>query len=136
MTTHASAVSIDGKGLLILGSSGSGKSALALELIALGAQLIADDRVLLTRQEDRLIAESPPALSGLIEARGVGLLHAQPAGPTPITVVVDLGQAETERLPQFRHIEILGVQLPLVLGPAGPHLGISLRQLILCGRSM
>jgi len=44
-TIHASCVAVDGKGLLITGASGSGKSALALQLMAFGAHLIADDRV-------------------------------------------------------------------------------------------
>ncbi len=42
---HASAVAVDGRGCLITGASASGKSTLALEMIALGAELVADDRV-------------------------------------------------------------------------------------------
>ena len=42
---HGTAVSIDGCGLLILGPSGAGKSSLAIDMLALGAQLISDDRV-------------------------------------------------------------------------------------------
>jgi len=42
---HASCVSIDGKGILLLGPSGSGKSDLSLRLIDGGATLVADDRV-------------------------------------------------------------------------------------------
>ena len=37
---HATAVAVDGSGLLILGPSGSGKSSLAIEILALGADLI------------------------------------------------------------------------------------------------
>ena len=43
-TIHATAVSIEDKGILIVGKSGSGKSSLALSLIAKGAHLICDDR--------------------------------------------------------------------------------------------
>ena len=43
---HASCVSINGNGVLICGSSGSGKSSLAINLIALGAELVADDRTI------------------------------------------------------------------------------------------
>jgi HPr kinase/phosphorylase len=42
---HASAVSLDGNGVLICGASGTGKSTLALQLMALGAELIADDGI-------------------------------------------------------------------------------------------
>ena len=50
MILHATCVAVDGRGLLILGPSGSGKSALALQLIALGAQLVADDRTRVSRR--------------------------------------------------------------------------------------
>ncbi|PIY73077.1 MAG: serine kinase, partial [Rhodobacterales bacterium CG_4_10_14_0_8_um_filter_70_9] len=76
---HASCVAwaVAGKarGLLILGASGAGKSALALELIALGAALVADDQVALRRVGEAVVAAPPPPLAGLIEARGLGLLR-------------------------------------------------------------
>lgn len=134
-TLHASAVAIGGRGLLILGPSGSGKSALALELMAMGAGLIADDRVCVTRRGDAVIADCPPALKGRIEARGLGILNAVPAGPTPLALVVDLGRDEPERLPPWRQTEVAGVTLPLALRGRGPHLGAALRQMLLCGRS-
>ncbi|SEH82184.1 HPr kinase/phosphorylase [Paracoccus alkenifer] len=134
-TIHASAVAVEGRGLLILGPSGAGKSSLALALMAQGAQLVADDRVLLDARAGRLIAACPPPLAGRIEARGVGILAAAPAGPTPLALVVDLGRAETMRLPPRRSITLLGIALPLVLGPMGPHLAPALRQLLAGGRS-
>ena len=42
---QASCVAIGGRGLLILGAPGSGKSSLALALIDRGARLIGDDGV-------------------------------------------------------------------------------------------
>ncbi|HHY02835.1 MAG TPA: serine kinase, partial [Paracoccus sp.] len=88
-TIHASAVAIEGRGLLILGPSGAGKSSLALALMAQGALLVADDRVLLDASEGQLIAACPAPLLGRIEARGVGILAAPPAGPVPLAQVVD-----------------------------------------------
>lgn len=134
-TIHASAVSLQGQGVLILGPSGSGKSTLALELLSLGAQLIADDRVLLHREGDSVIASCPETLRGLIEARGIGILNAEVAEPTRVALVVDLGQAEPDRLPPLRHTHICEVAVPLVLGAGRGHLGVSLRQLLLFGRS-
>ena len=52
---HASAVALDGRGALLLGASGAGKSGLALRLMALGARLVADDRVLLRRGPEGLL---------------------------------------------------------------------------------
>ena len=42
-TIHATCVAIEGRGVLIVGPSGSGKSDLALRLIDRGAALVADD---------------------------------------------------------------------------------------------
>ena len=109
---HATCVALNGRGLLITGASGSGKSALALALMGLGADLVSDDRVQLARRGGRLLADAPPAIRGLIEARGMGLLVARPAGPTPVVAVVDLEREETERLPPPRETLLLGVALP------------------------
>ncbi|MEC9182929.1 MAG: aldolase, partial [Pseudomonadota bacterium] len=40
---HATAIAIDGKGVLLRGPSGSGKSDLALRLLEAGGVLIGDD---------------------------------------------------------------------------------------------
>lgn len=96
-TIHACAVVIGEAGLLIRGASGSGKSALALALIeealARGrfARLVADDRVLLRRAGGRLIAEPHPAIAGLLEERGRGIMpHAHETNAC-LRGVVDLG---------------------------------------------
>lgn len=133
-TIHASCVAVDGRGLLILGPSGSGKSSLALRLMAHGARLVADDRCLVQPRDGRLIASSPPALSGLIEARGLGILRADPLAEAPLVLAVDLGQSETERLPPRRHLAVHGIALDLALGPLSDHLGVSLLQHLRCGR--
>jgi len=58
-TIHATTVAVNGRGVMIRGASGSGKSALALQMIAMGAELVSDDRTSLIVHENRLIA-SPP----------------------------------------------------------------------------
>ncbi|MDO5614407.1 MAG: serine kinase [Paracoccus sp. (in: a-proteobacteria)] len=131
---HGSAVVLNGRGLLILGPSGSGKSALALALMGLGAGLVSDDRTVLRRAGDAVVADAPDSIRGLIEARGVGILRADAAGPVPLALVVDLGRVEDARLPPCRSHDLLGVALPLVLGPYGPHLSFALRQYLLGGR--
>jgi HPr kinase/phosphorylase len=118
---HASCVAVDGRALLILGPSGAGKSALALRMISLGARLVADDRTELTADGGRLTARCPPALRGLIEARGIGLLHAPSEDAATVALVADLGQVEDQRLPPPRHITMLGCRLDLVLHPQNAH---------------
>ena len=118
---HGTCVAVDGRGLLILGPSGAGKSALALRLLSLGAVLVADDRTELSVENDRLIARCPAPLRGLIEARGLGILHAPTVEMTAIALVVDLGQTEEQRLPPARAITILGCRINLVLQVQNSH---------------
>lgn len=134
LNLHATTVALGGRGLLILGPSGSGKSALALHLMAMGAGLVADDRTLLSRRDGALVAACPPALSGLIEARGLGLLRADPHPPCPVAAVVDLGQVETGRLPPARHLALLDVALPLLHKVDSPHFPAALRLYMEGGR--
>lgn len=73
---HATAIAIGEAGILIRGASGSGKSVLALALIALAAQggrfarLVADDRVELAARGGRLVARPVAPLEGIVERRG------------------------------------------------------------------
>jgi HPr kinase/phosphorylase len=100
-TIHGTVVALAGQGVLLRGASGAGKSDLALRLIDGGAQLVADDRVVLTAESGRLWAAPPPALAGMIEARGVGLLMLPYLTTAPLCLVVDLVAPEAvERLPE------------------------------------
>jgi HPr kinase/phosphorylase len=132
---HASAVALSGRAALITGPSGSGKSALALELMALGAELVADDGVLLSRAGDRVLARAPAQIRGLIEARGVGLLRADPADDVPVALVIDLGTTESERLPPLRTTDLHGVALPLLHKVASPHFAAAVRLYLAGGRT-
>ncbi len=87
-------------GVLLLGPSGSGKSDLALRLIACGAQLISDDRTLLSLKGDAIYAQAPETIAGLLEARGVGILKLDPAPPTAIVLAVRLIAGTPERMPE------------------------------------
>ena len=118
---HASSVALAGRAALILGESGSGKSALALALMARGAALIADDRTELQHDGSQVIASCPPTIRGKIEARGVGILTTPAADPAPVSLVIDLDSVETERLPPLRHVQIHGKPLPLVYKVESSH---------------
>jgi len=115
-TLHASCVAFNGRAVLILGPSGTGKSALALDLMSRGGSLIADDQVILTRRDDALIASCPKPLTGRIEARGVGLLAAQSGGPAAVRLVVDLAKDSPARMPPKQALALLGCEIDLING--------------------
>jgi HPr kinase/phosphorylase len=119
---HASCVEISGTGVVLVGPSGSGKSDLALRLIDGGAQLVADDRVVVERQDDRLVARPPEAVAGLIEVRGLGIMRVGHAASSHLGLVVALGGERTpQRLPERATCQVLGVALPyLDLDPRAP----------------
>ena len=108
---HGTAVSIDGKGLLILGQSGSGKSQLALALITHGAKLISDDQVILINTESEVILSAPKSISGKIEARFVGILK-MPILIAPLYLVIDLDQKELDRLPKKKFVTYFNKKIP------------------------
>lgn len=110
---HASAVAVDGKGVLIRGGSGSGKSTLALGMMAHGAVLISDDQTILETRDGAIWLCAPAPIRGMIEARGVGLLRA-PVAEAALFLVVDLDVTEDQRLPPRRHVQITGQTYPLV----------------------
>jgi HPr kinase/phosphorylase len=118
---HATTIAHGGRAALIRGPSGAGKSGLALQLIALGACLVADDRTALRRQGEQVIAQAIPSIEGQIEARGVGILGVPVAGPTPVRLIVDLAETETERLPFCHEAPLLGLSFPLVRKIDAPH---------------
>ena len=129
---HASCVAVGRRGLLIMGASGSGKSALALQLMALGADLVADDRTVLCQRGEGLSARAPDAIAGMIEARFVGLLRAAVTTAAPVAAV-DLDRAETTRLPPSRTCDVMGVRLPLFLRVDGPHFAAAMLQFLRAG---
>jgi HPr kinase/phosphorylase len=122
VTLHASAVAFRGRGVLLLGPSGAGKSALALALIGRGAALVADDRVVLTRAGEALVARAPATLAGLVEARGVGIVRLPAMSEVPLVLAVDLGRAPAARMPHPAAITHLGITIELISAAGLPNL--------------
>ena len=74
-TRHGVFMDILGRGVLLTGESGLGKSELGLELISRGHGLVADDAVDLFRvSQTALEGRCPELLMNLLEVRGIGLL--------------------------------------------------------------
>ncbi len=126
---HATAIAIGEAGILLRGPSGSGKSSLALALIALAgrsgrfARLVADDRVALTAAGGRLLARPVAPLEGVVERRGLGLTPQPFIGATVVRLLVDLLGEEPARMPEPEELvdRIAGLDLPRlrVFGRAG-----------------
>ncbi|MGJ8528587.1 HPr kinase/phosphorylase [Maritalea sp.] len=112
-------ITYDGLGILLRGSSGAGKSLLALDLLdradlaGFEAHLISDDRVLLHVEDGALICTSPPQIAGQIELRGCGVIERATTERAKIHLVVDLLN-ELDRMPENEEFEteLLGVKVP------------------------
>jgi len=108
MLIHGTCIAALGRGALLRGPSGSGKSDLALRLIERGAQLIADDQVILEAEGEGVRASVEPRLQGKLEVRGIGILEVPHVQGAPLLAVFDLcDPAEVPRLPEPQWAELL-----------------------------
>lgn len=125
MQIHGSCVAFGEQGVLIRGPSSSGKSELVLRLIdaegyGLGdtpqrAALVADDQVVLTLIEGQISAKPAPALAGLLEIRGQGIVNLEYVRDIALVLVVDLMPAgDIARMPELEDLTttLLGLSLP------------------------
>ncbi len=120
-TIHASAVLVGARAVLIRGAAGSGKSSFAFALVRAGetdplpfTRLIGDDRVYVEAAHGRLLVRPAPTLEGLIEIRGLGIRRVPFEALAGVGLVVDLGAADSERLPASNSAvtEVAGIALP------------------------
>ncbi|MGD9637633.1 MAG: HPr kinase/phosphorylase [Alphaproteobacteria bacterium] len=113
---HASCISIDNNGVLIIGKSGSGKSDLALRLIDNGAELVADDRCEVFADNNKLLAQAPSRIKGLIEVRGIGIIKLPFVIKSEIKLVVELQEKLLiDRMPDADLCHICGLDIPKIL---------------------
>ena len=113
---HATCVDINGSGVLIVGRSGSGKSSLAINLLALGSKLVADDQCKLVKKNNSFCIFKPASLPNSIEIRGIGLVSVPMVVETSLDWIVNMDEVETERMPDPRFTEIDGYRVPTVFG--------------------
>ena len=111
---HATCVAIDGRAVLIAGPSGSGKSDLALRMLDRGFTLVSDDRTIVRRDGDKVIAMAPETIKGKLEIRGIGVVDIETVQNVPLALVVEL-TSDIQRLPDdSRERLILGARIPLI----------------------
>lgn len=110
---HATCILIKGKGVLLEGPSGAGKSDLALRLMSLGAQLVSDDYITLSKKAGALVATAPEKIAGKMEVRGLGLIDINHAREAAIDLVIELKPREhVPRLPKGNTKTLEGVSIP------------------------
>ena len=128
---HGVFLSINGKGVIIKGDSGIGKSEIALDLIQRGHILIADDCVELYRIGNSIVGRSPAVLANLLEIRGIGVIDVvKMFGVSSILDkdIVDLVVQLERWIPSKEYTrigtetmdvyeDILGVKVPKVIVP-------------------
>ncbi len=113
MKIHATVVAIGGRGVMITGPSGSGKSDLALRLIDRGAILVGDDYVELIIEDNQLLARSISTIAGRLEVRGIGVVELPYEPQAPVALLVDLARPPV-RLPDPAVREFLGMCVEVV----------------------
>ncbi len=126
---HATALVVGEDGVLIRGAPGAGKSALARGVVSSAqgagrhAALVCDDRVHLSAANERLLARALPAIAGLLEIRGLGIVRVPHQDAAVIRLVVDVVPGEA-RLPDDGALRILigSIELPRIAvnGPLAP----------------
>ncbi len=123
---HGSFLTIKGKGVVITGVSGIGKSETTLELMDRGHKFIVDDGLLVTKKGNDLIGRCPEAIKNLIEIRGLGIINVKKLynrfdiiSSHKIDYICHLKEfsknTKFERIGRNKkHQEILGVAIPLI----------------------
>lgn len=138
-TMHADLVEVQGLGILILGRSGIGKSESALDLVARGHRLVADDAVVVRRISPTVLrGRAATLLTHHMEIRGLGVIDVEALFGTLATLderqvdlVVELidWSDDADRLGLVdTTYDLLEVALPLVRIPVVP--GRSMAMLI------
>lgn len=128
VNVHGTGLVLGELGVLLRGPSGAGKSVLSMALLdrwegrGLPAFLVADDRVDIADEGDRLVMLAPPQLAGLIELRGRGIVSRPHREWAQLHLVIDLVPELTRMVEEDDlQIEFFGRTLPRA--PV-PHAGV------------
>ncbi len=137
---HGVFVDVDGVGVLLSGQSGIGKSELALGLISRGHCLIADDSVILYKDDTNIMGYCPPLLQDFLEVRGLGILNIRAMfgdkaihKQTKLKLIINIIQVEPKALYLIDRLhgmhgirDILGIGIPEVSLPVAPGRNLSI----------
>lgn len=102
LSLHGVLLEIQGKGVLLAGSPGIGKSETALTLLTRGHRFIADDAPLFKRSAQQLVGFADHTQKGLLHTRSLGLIDVvQLFGPNVLVdeIALDFIMTLTNDLP-------------------------------------
>jgi HPr kinase/phosphorylase len=117
---HGTCVALGPHAALLRGSSGSGKSDLALRFLALPAgggiapRLVADDQVVVEAQAGGLVVSPPDTLAGKLEVRGLGIMTLPHVTQAKLVLIVDfVASDKVPRMPPepLPRVILLGVSV-------------------------
>ena len=126
---HGVMLNLYGRGIMITGKSGIGKSELALDLISRGHMLVADDCIDVVRVHTNVLCSAPKLLKRMLEIRGIGIVDVTKMfGANAylnkcnldfvIKLVNDYDSMEIDRLnPINKTMDILGLEVPMLIIP-------------------
>ncbi len=133
ITRHGVLIEVYGKGILLVGDSGVGKSETAIELIKRGHRLIADDAVEIRRVSSKsLVGQAPENIRHFIELRGIGIINARRIfgmGAVKLSEKIDMcinmeiwdATKVYDRMGiDSEYTEILGIRVPVMTIPVKP----------------
>ena len=128
---HGVFLNIYGKGVVIRGDSGIGKSEIALELVKRGHLLVADDAVELYHLGQSIVGKAPEVLTNLLEIRGIGVIDVSKMfgissilDKDKVDLIIQLDRWVPSR--EYTRVgveendsteEILGVKIPKIVVP-------------------
>ena len=132
-TISGTLMSVYGKGVLISGEAGMGKSETALELIRDGQVLVSDDRVDVEHVHNKIFGYAPDIIKGLLEIRGIGIIDVEKmfgasamANRSEVNMVIELvkysAADEYNRIGDetTHYTRILDVLIPTIVLPVSP----------------
>jgi len=135
ITLHGVFMEVFSLGLLITGDPSVGKSELALELVARGHRLVADDAPIFAKTSpDLLNGRCPEVLRDSLEVRGLGILNIRAMfGDSAIKqnrnlrLILKLVQMTEEQMHRIDRLQgsrttqaILGIDIPEITLPVAP----------------
>ena len=77
---------------------------------------MADDQLIISKNDNTLLASPAANIHGMLEVRGVGIVHLPYEQDVPLALAIELvNRDRVERMPEATFFDCLGLQVPLHL---------------------